>query len=109
MSAPESTALETSTGIDVVAEFFPLAFLLFLCAPVIEIDGVRHPKTWGRHRFDVPPGEHTVKVYFPYLTMRECGANSRTVTVEPGKRVLVKWYMWPLMIVPGEMSVVVGT
>lgn len=106
MNKPESTALETSPGIDVHAEFFPLAFLLFLCAPVIEIDGVKHPKSWGRHRFDLPPGEHTVKVYFPYLMLPECGANSRTVTVEPAKRVLVKWYMWPWMFAPAEMSVV---
>ena len=97
---------EPSSGIDVVADFFPLAFFLFFCAPVIEIDGVKHPKTWGRHVFDLPPGEHTVRVYFPYLIMAECGANSRTVAVEAGKRVLVKWYMWPWMLAPGEMSVV---
>jgi len=91
--------------IQVNTRFFILAFLLLLCTTVIEIDGEKHKRRWGRHRFDVSPGRHEVSVYFGYLFMPECGRNSIDVDVMPGAPMEVDFNMPPWMLAKGAMSV----
>ena len=93
------------TGIETQLGFFPLAFLLLFCAPVVEINGIPHRLSWGTHFFDLPPGRYLVRVYFGYLWMPQCGANHRDVILEPGVIRQVRYFMWPWMFAPGEMSV----
>ena len=83
----------------------PLAFILYMCTPVIEINGEKNARKWGTHSFELAPGEYTVKIYFPYIFMKECGANSIKVNVEAGKITKIDYNMPPLMIAAGTIKV----
>ena len=98
------TVAESRTGVEVHATFFPLSFFLFLCTPRIDIDGKVQKKPWGRHFFSLNPGRHTVRVYFPYFFMSQCGANSIDVTVAPGRISQVEYFMPPWMMAKGSIS-----
>jgi len=91
----EKTGLEIKTG------FFPLAFFLYACTPIISIDGQEHRRDWGTHFFELEEGEHTIKVFFKYFFMKECGANSIDIQLEEGKVTRVKYYMPPLVTMKG--------
>jgi hypothetical protein len=93
------------TGIEVKAGFFPLAFLLFMCTPRIEIDGKVYKKSWGTHFFEVPPGQHRVTVYFGYIFKPRCGENAVSVNVVGGTVAHVSFYMPPWMLAKGSMKV----
>jgi hypothetical protein len=93
-------------GIEVRAEFFPLAFLLFLCRPRVVIDGYAYDQGWWNPRFyPLAPGWHRVKVFFVYLFWPECGANTVDVLVQPGEVLRVNFYMPPLMLLKGSLTV----
>ena len=95
---------QPETVLAVKTAFFPLAFLLLLCKPTIVIDGKAYRKHWGTHSFEVDPGKHHIKIFFPYLFWPECGANSIDVTVEEGKTTRVKFYMPPLVLLKGSLK-----
>jgi hypothetical protein len=92
------------TGIEIKTDFFPLAFILFFCTPVIEINEKKHTKSWGKHFFDLEQGEYKVKIYFPYLGMAECGANQIIVNIETGQISKVNYYMPPWMLGAGSIK-----
>lgn len=93
------------TGVEIKVGFFPLAFLLFACIPRIEIDGQVHKRYWGTHFFELPPGTHTIKVYFWYCFMSRCGENSISVNVSPGAVTRVRYNMPPWMFAKGSLTV----
>jgi len=102
--------LSTSqTGIQVDTSFIPLAFFLFLCTPVIEIDGVAQPRPWGNHFFPATPGGHRVRIWFVYLGMPQCGLNGVDLTVTEGGVTRVKYFMPPWMLARGQIEVVDGS
>jgi len=101
MSYPQTGA----GGIHVSVQFFPLAFLFLACKPVVEINGHPNPAGWGEHYFETGPGRHRVRIYFQYLFQKECGLNSIDVEVPAGGAPCVKYYMWPLVFLPGSISV----
>jgi len=86
-------------------QFFPLAFLLLFCTLIVTVDNVPHRLPWGTHFFHVPPGRHTVRVFFHYLFMPQCGVNSVTFDVPQGTVRLVSFYMPPWVFSKGSMSV----
>lgn len=95
------------TGVLVKPSFFPLAFLLFLCTPTIVIDGQVYKGGWNKDNFfPMMPGRHTIKIFFKYLYMKECGANSIIVDVMPGQVRRINYYMPPLMLAQGSINVV---
>lgn len=96
----------TQTGVEVKLSFFFGAFLLLLCTPKVEIDGTVHKKYWGTHFFPTTPGKHSVKVYFRYLVMSHCGANSIDLTVADGSVVRIKYFMWPWIFAKGSLKIV---
>jgi hypothetical protein len=93
------------TGVQVSLSFFPLAFLLLLCTPRVEIDGQAYPRSWGTHFFPLHPGKHLIRIYFPYIWMSECGLNSAEIQVAPGTIARVSYFMWPWVFAPGSLSV----
>ena len=93
------------TELEIKLGFFPLAFYLFACTPVIEIDGEKNQRSWGSHYFEVTPGQHNIKIYFPYIGMSECGANEVTIDVQEGAKRKVSYYMWPWMFAKGSISI----
>ncbi len=93
------------TGIDVKTDFFPLAWFLFACTPVVEINGQKHSKKWGTHFFELAPGDYTLKIYFPYMMQPQCGANQLQVTVSEGTTTKISYYMPPWMLAKGSMKI----
>ena len=92
------------TGIEVKTGFFPLAWILFFCTPVIEINGQKNSKKWGTHYFELEPGEYTVKIYFPYIFKPECGANQIKVDLKEGEQRKISFRMPPWMLSPGKIT-----
>lgn len=95
---------QPKTGLDVNMGFFPLAWFLFFCTPTVVVDGEPHRRSWGTHFFELEPGRHTIKIFFRYLHMAECGANSIDLTVEEGKISRIKYYMPPWMLAKGSIK-----
>ena len=93
------------TGIETTIKFFPLAFFLNVFPPTVEINGEKHPTKWGVDFYDLNPGQYIVKIYFKYLFMAECGANSVVVEVKEGQTTRVSFYMPPLIFLKGSMAV----
>jgi len=93
------------TGINVKLKFFPLAWFLFFCTPVVEINGQKNKRPWGKHYFELEPGIYNVKIYFPYIMKRECGANRVDVNLKEGQVRDVSFYMPPWMLSKGRMKV----
>jgi len=93
------------TGIETTTKFFPLAFLFYICSPTIEVNGIKYTKKWGTDFFSLAPSTYTVKIYFKYLFMSECGANSVTVDVKEGLTSKVSWYMPPMIFAKGTMTI----
>ena len=113
MGFPEIVTAELITerpaspaGIQLTLGFFPMAFFLFFCTPVVVVNGVANRLAWGTHQFQFPPGDYTVKVFFAYMHMSECGANSVYFRLDPGATRRVSFYMWPWMFGKGSMSVI---
>ena len=94
----------SETGITVNIGFFPLAFILILCTPKVEIDGVIHKAKWGTQYYDLKPGKHFIKIYFRYLFISHCGLNSVSFTIAEGEQKNLKFYMWPSIVMKGSMT-----
>ena len=97
-------AANSQSGVEVKLSFFPLAFLLLACTPRVEIDGQANKKYWGTHFFPLSAGPHKIRVFFPYIGMPECGANSIDIVVPPGGTVRVGYFMWPWMFAKGTLA-----
>src|SRR5829696_4434510 len=89
----------------VEAKIMLLGFILYLFPPRVEIDGGPAQKIkWGTNELQVPPGMHTVTVYFPYMwVFRRAGKNSIQVTVPEGQTVTVRYKAPWLVILPGKL------
>ena len=85
------TQEQLKTGLEVKTGFFPLSWALYFCKPIIVVDGTAYQAKWGISFFELGPRRHTVKIFFRYLFIPECGANSIDVLVEQGKVSRVKY------------------
>ena len=96
---------EPETGIELKLSVFPLAFLLYLCTPHVEINGRVKKKKWGTQFIPLKPGRHSVSVWFPYVFMSECGLNTVEFKLREDEVKLVT-YDTPFFIgMKGSMSV----
>ena len=103
MSDTPSASPGASAAIDVNLKFFPLAFVLFLCRPRLEVDGGQPVKvSWGVVRIPVAPGRHQLRAYVPYLFFRYMGDATTTVDVGPGQAVQASWSAPWLAFLPGS-------
>lgn len=105
MSQPMQQPPMQRTGIEVVTSFFPLAFLLLFCTPVVVINGQATRQGWTTRFYDLPPGQYHVSIFFNYMGMSQCGKADTAVTLGPGEWRRVSFYMWPWMFAPGSISV----
>lgn len=93
------------TGIQVEAEHNPLAFLFDLTTPMVVIDGAPYRAGWGQpFFFPVAPGRHLVKVFFRYVWMAECGANSVLLDVHPGYISRIRFSMPSFVYAQGRIA-----
>src|SRR5438045_1682952 len=74
--------------LDIIAEHNPMQFL----APgnfMIAIDNYPTARPWGRWVFDLQPGNHLVRIWFPY--MGESGVALQTVPIQPGWATMIRY------------------
>ena len=95
--------MSQSAAIDIHLEFFPLAFILYLVKPRLEIDGSQPMAvSWGTARFPVAPGQHRVRAYVPYLFFRFMGDATTVADVAPGQVIHATWSAPWLAFLPGK-------
>ncbi len=93
-------------GIEATGRHNPLAWILYLIPLTVEVDGQATTGSWSKPRFiPVPPGQHEVSIYFPYLWKSRCGEGSAAVQVAPGQVTKVVYHAPMLMFSPGKLSV----
>jgi hypothetical protein len=99
------TSPSSGEGIEVTGRHNPLAWILLLVPLKVEVDGQQESGSWGSRFIAVPPGEHRVSVYFPYLFMPRCCEGSASVTVSPGQVAKVDYKAPLFMFSPGKLTV----
>ena len=92
------------TGIEVRAKVFPLAFLLYLFKPTVEIDGQAIQAKWGSQFFPVIAGNHTLTFYFNYI-FGKCNRATTQITLSPGQVLVVTYKTRWLVFLPGIVEV----
>ncbi|ROP34085.1 hypothetical protein [Couchioplanes caeruleus] len=99
---PQQPAYPPSGGgaLALTLRHHPLAFLLALFKPVVEVDGHRVGNAWGRIVVPLAPGQHHVHVHVPYLLPTCIGAADLGVTVHPGQTVELD-YRAPMIVFIG--------
>jgi hypothetical protein len=73
-------------AVAVTLKYHPLAFLLGLFKPRVELNGHHVQAGWGRTAVPVPPGQYQVHVHVPYLLPPRIG-----VAVQPGQTVELEY------------------
>ncbi|WP_229075978.1 hypothetical protein [Actinoplanes sp. DH11] len=91
--------------IAVTMRYAPLAFLLGLYTPVLEIDGQGVPATWGRVATAVTLGQHHVHVHVPYLMPSRIGTAETTVLAVAGRTVELEYRAPLLSFLRGNLGV----
>ncbi len=95
---------QAPTGIEVRAKIFPIAIILYLLHPTVEIDGQVNRAKWGSQFFALAPGSHSLKLYYSYLFGP---ANKATVDVSvyAGQVLVVTYKTRWLVFLPGKIDV----
>jgi hypothetical protein len=95
-----------SSGIEIRATYFPLAFLLLLFPPTFVVDGQAMPGRWNQATtIPVGPGSHQVKVFFRYLWFMDAGPGETQVDVTEGSVRRVTYKAPWLVFLRGKMTV----
>ncbi len=103
---PDDTAHGNGgSAIAVTMRYAPLAFLLGMFVPVLEIDGQPVPASWGRVVTSVALGEHHVHVHVPYLMPSRIGAAETTVLAVSGRTVELEYRAPLLSFMHGNLGV----
>jgi len=93
------------SGIQLRCKVFPLAFLLYFFKPRCSIDdGPEQVLMWGENMLPGPPGRHTLRVWYPYLTGPTNVANA-VVDVPPQGLAVVYKTRW-IVFLPGKLEAV---
>ncbi|MEA2421974.1 MAG: hypothetical protein QOF55_1073 [Thermoleophilaceae bacterium] len=93
--------------INLITKFFPLAFILFLFPPRVEVDGTPAQRIkWGANPIQIAPGQHHLVVYFPYMfIMPRAGKAEVDVSVAEGQTVTVTYKAPWLVFLSGKITV----
>jgi hypothetical protein len=78
-------------AIALTTKFMPLAFFYFFVKPKVAIDGYPVATDWGRIVIPVPPGDHRVDVYTPYVLPPRVGPADLTASVAPGQTLELEY------------------
>jgi hypothetical protein len=77
--------------------FIALQWVAHFLTPKVVINGYPQRFPWGYHRIELPPGQHRVRVSFPYLFMDECGPAEAMVPIQSGLMTRVD-YQCPFFV-----------
>jgi hypothetical protein len=97
----------SAAEIEISATFVVLAFLLFFFRPTFVVDGQAFTgQPWRTPvRFPVSPGRHSVRIFFPYLFVKECGVAEIEVDVAAGSTLPVRYAAPWLVFLAGRTHV----
>jgi hypothetical protein len=91
------------SAIQLRCKVFPLAFLLYLFKPRFSIDGSPEQIVrWGDNTIPVPPGRHSLRVWYKYITGPTNVADA-VIDVPPEGLALVYKTRW-LIFLPGKLE-----
>jgi len=76
--------------LDIMVAHNPAQWMLTFKQPTIEIDGQQAMRPWGRHLFDLWPGQHTLRVWFPSL-MGQGGLAMTQIGIWPGHATMFRY------------------
>jgi len=99
------TSPGSGEGIEVTGTHNLLAFILDLVPLKVEVDGQAESGSWGTRFIAVPPGQHQVSVYFPYLFRPRCCEGSASVSVSAGQVTRVDYRAPMTIFSPGKLTV----
>lgn len=83
----------------------PGQFLAEGCTVFVEIDGVRHPRTWGNHLFELAPGNHQVNVWFEYMLTKFANRASAWIPIHAGYDTFAKYETAMFVFSAGKLAV----
>ena len=78
-------------AIAITLKYHPIAFLMALFKPVLEINGQPAPRAWGRQVIPLAPGNYHVHAHVPYLLPPRIGSADLGVTLMPGQTVELEY------------------
>lgn len=92
-AAPQPPAGDPQLGaIELKTSYFALAFLLALFPAKSVIDGgAELAHGWGTRVYPIPAGQHSVRVWCPYLGFIKMGDHTQVVDVAPGQVTALQW------------------
>ncbi|BCJ56190.1 hypothetical protein Asp14428_76650 [Actinoplanes sp. NBRC 14428] len=91
-------------AIALTTKYHPLAFMLGLFKPQVEINGHPAANAWGRTVIPVPAGQHHVHVHVPYLLPPRIGSADLGVPVHPGQTVELEYRAPMIAFIGGALG-----
>lgn len=91
-------------AIALTLKYHPLAFLMGLFKPRVEINGHQVQGAWNRTVLPVQPGQYHVHVHVPYLIPTRIGNADLGVTVHPGQTVELEYRAPMIAFMAGAMG-----
>jgi hypothetical protein len=88
---PPPTPPHAGGAIAVTLKYHPLAFLLGLFKPQVQLNGHDVANAWGRQVIPVQPGQYHVHVHVPYLIPPRIGVADLPVMVHPGQTLELEY------------------
>ena len=74
-----------------------MQWIAHFVTPNVVINGYPDRRPWGVHRIQLPPGQHHVRVSFPYLFTNDCCPAESMVPIYQGMLTRVD-YQIPLVV-----------
>jgi hypothetical protein len=100
------TGWSAASGVlDLYMTHSALAYLNALATPKVTIDGYPHARPWGRHLFELPAGQHDLRVTFTYLFFDACPGRI-LVPIYPGHTTSVLYEAPYFRFMNGTMRIV---
>ena len=102
--AQQAQAAQAMGRLEINTSFFPLAFILLAVTPVLTLNGQSWPQKWGGSFYDLPPGEHHLQCWFPYLFTDRCGPAQMMLPIYAGHVTRVSYEAPFFMFSNGTMQ-----
>jgi hypothetical protein len=100
------TTAPATAGIQVTAKFFPLAFVLYLWPPTVEVDGQETKGKWNSPiQVAAAPGKHHVKISYKYYWFLPGSPAEVDVDVPASGVVNISYKARWIFFLPGKVTV----
>lgn len=102
---PQGGGGQGQSAIAVTTKFLWLAWFFVFLKPKLFINGHEVPGTWGRNVVPMPPGQHHLQIFVPYLLPPQVGKAEMPVTLQPGQTVELEYRAPVFAFSPGALGV----